>query len=213
MKTKILILALVIGLCISTFPVLAEEVPPLPHAFYGTVEDKNGNNVPVGAVIQAFVNDVECGSITVTEAGKYGSEDPGGPKLIVQNDIDERSEIIFKIKGVLAKETATFESGEVTQLNLTASEAFPTETATKKKGGGGGGYRPTPTETETAEPGEEGIAEPGEEGIIPTPTATQTPTPTPKEKPGFLGFNLFTGLLVAIILAILFAVYYWQKNK
>ena len=212
MKTKILILALVIGLCISTFPVLAEEVPPLPHAFYGTVEDVNGNNVPVGAVIQAFVNGIERGSITVTEAGRYGSEDPGGSKLIVQNDIDEGSEIIFKIKGVLAKETATFESGDVTQLNLTASTAFPSGNGGVSSRGGGGGFAlPSPTETETAEPGEEGIAEPGEEGIIPTPTATQTPTP--KEKPGFLGFNLFTGLLVAIILAILFAVYYWQKNK
>lgn len=211
MKTKNLILALVIGLCISTFPVLAEEVPPLPHAFYGTVEDVYGNNVPVGAVIQAFVNGIERGSITVTEAGKYGSEEPGGQNLLVQNDIDEGSEITFYIKGVLAKETATFESGEVTQLNLTASEAFPTEAATKKSGGGGFTL-PTPTETETAEAGDEGIAEPDGEGIIPEPTATVEEAPS-EEKPGFLGFNLFTGLLVAIISAILFAVYYWQKNK
>jgi subtilisin family serine protease len=84
-------------------------------------------------------------------------------------------------------------------------------------GGGGRGYRPTPTETETAEDGEEGAeageegAEAGGEGIISTPTATQTTTP--EDKSGFLGFNLFTGLLVAIILAILIAVYSWQKNK
>ena len=214
MKTKILVLVLLLILCTSAYPVCAEEVPPLPHAFYGTVKDINGNGAPVGAVVQAFVGGIERGSITVTDAGKYGSENPGGAKLLVQGDIEDGSEITFYIKGVPAKETATFESGEVTLLDLTASAAFPSNGGGDNGGdddvgGGGGSSYIRPTENETAEAGGEGIkptpenetAEAGGEGIEPTPEK-ETPEadgegidePIPEKKSRLPGFGIFTGL-------------------
>jgi hypothetical protein len=104
------------------------KLPFEQHAFYGTVKDVNSINVPVGTVIMALVNDVERGRITVTDAGKYGSENACGPWLIVKGDnIEEGSKILFDINGVEADENASFMFGEVTQLNLTASAAFPSE--------------------------------------------------------------------------------------
>ncbi|MCH8346828.1 MAG: hypothetical protein IIC87_07890, partial [Chloroflexi bacterium] len=43
-----------------------------------------GSDAQVGTVITAKVGGVERGSITTTEAGKYGGPDAADPKLVVQ---------------------------------------------------------------------------------------------------------------------------------
>jgi hypothetical protein len=186
------------------------KLPFEQHAFYGTVKDVNSINVPVDTVVIAFINDVERGRITVTEAGKYGSENTCGPWLIVNgDDVEEDSKILFEIKGVEADENASFMYGEVTQLNLTASASFPSETNVVHHHGDGKEriiYQAETNET----------PEPGGEGIVPTPTASNPePTATVEEAP-IKGKSKFPWLwwLLLLLLAIGVITYYqWNKAE
>jgi len=118
----VLALAMLIG--IGATPALAQDVPPLPHAFYGDLSI-NGNPAPVGTQVEARGEGVRTGiegnPIVTTEPGKYGSPDPLGAKLVVQGDIAEGTIITFYVNGVAAEETAEWHSGEVTRLDLTVT--------------------------------------------------------------------------------------------
>jgi hypothetical protein len=130
------ILAVLAGSCLVGLfatPVLA-QVPPLPHAFYGTVKI-NDSPAPIGTEVEAEVEGVVTGvqgnPIVTTEAGKYGG--PGGldPKLVVQGDIEDGATITFYVNGVVADQTAEWHSGEVTKLDLTVIiTVVPPEVAT-----------------------------------------------------------------------------------
>jgi len=124
--TIFIVVALLLTLC--SVPVNAADMPPLPHAFYGTVEI-NGSAAPAGTTtVEAMGEGVETGTynpITTTEAGKYGSADPLGVKLIVQGDIEDGAIITFYVKGVSTGQTAEWHSGETTELPLSATIAAP----------------------------------------------------------------------------------------
>lgn len=102
--------------------------PPLPHAFYGTVQI-NGREAPIGTKVEATGEGVLTGiagnPIVTTKLGRYGSADPLGGKLVVQGNIVKGATITFYVNDVCAGQTATWHSGEVTQLNLTASIVGP----------------------------------------------------------------------------------------
>jgi hypothetical protein len=111
----------------------------LPHAFFGTIKI-NDSPAPVGTRVEARGEGVRTGiegnPIVTTAAGVYGSPDPMGPKLVVQGDILDGTTITFYVNGVQAGQTAEWHSGEVTELNLTATIPRP-------PGGGGGGVGDT----------------------------------------------------------------------
>jgi len=138
-----LITALLI--CLIAIPVLAIPVTPswaqpvLPHAFYGSVII-DGTAAPIRAVVEARGTGVSTGiegnPITVTETGKYGG--PGGfdPKLVVQGDITDGTNLTFYVNNVTAQcydvqaggewlDSYPFKSGDVTVLNLKVGEAPP----------------------------------------------------------------------------------------
>jgi len=138
-----LITALLI--CLIAIPVLAIPVTPswaqpvLPHAFYGSVTI-DGTAAPIRAVVEARGTGVSTGiegnPITVTETGKYGG--PGGfdPKLVVQGDITDGTNLTFYVNNVTAQcydvqaggewlDSYPFKSGDVTVLNLKVGEAPP----------------------------------------------------------------------------------------
>jgi len=138
-----LIIALLI--CLIAIPVLAIPVTPswaqpvLPHAFYGSVTI-DGTAAPIRAVVEARGTGVSTGiegnPITVTETGKYGG--PGGfdPKLVVQGDITDGTNLTFYVNNVTAQcydvqaggewlDSYPFKSGDVTVLNLKVGEAPP----------------------------------------------------------------------------------------
>jgi len=102
--------------------------PPLPHAFYGTVQI-NGREAPIGTKVEATGEGVLTGiagnPIVTTELGRYGSADPFGVKLLVQGNVVKGATITFYVNDVCAGQTATWHSDEVTQLNLTASIVGP----------------------------------------------------------------------------------------
>ena len=162
MKAKtIAFVLLAVLLTLVTTPVYAQGAPPLPHAFYGTVE-VNGSPAPAGTEVEVRGEgvqvDVGNNPIVTTAEGRYGSSGALEPKLIVQGDIVEGSSITFYVNGVSTGQTAEWHSGEVTELNLTATVEGPPPETTET---------PPPETTET-----------------PTPETTETPTPeTPSAPP------------------------------
>jgi len=137
--TFLIVLAVLLGLC--AVPVNAQDVPPLPHAFYGTVEI-NGNPAPARIKVEAIGEGVITGPgnpITTTVEGQYGSADPlETARLVVQGYILEGAIITFYVNDVSTGQTAKWHSGEVTDLDLSVTISAPS-------GGGGGGGWSAPT--------------------------------------------------------------------
>ena len=124
LKIRLLTIAVIV-VClgiVTASPVSATL--PIPHAFYDNIEI-NVEPAPVGTTVEARGEGVSVGlagnPIITSEAGKYGTEDYSGAKLIVQGDIDGNPVLSFYINGVLADQTFTWESGEITRLNLTVT--------------------------------------------------------------------------------------------
>jgi len=148
------IITLLIAVSLLAVPALADDGDPstIPHFFYGQVHDADGKDAPAGSIIVASVTGNPAGTITVTTAGRYGTDYGDGDKLLVWTPtVQPGDTIVFHIDGVLAVESAVYESGGVTNLTLTASAPIPTPTPTPTGGGGGGGggSHPTPISTST----------------------------------------------------------------
>ncbi len=130
MKARVItFVTLVIMLMLWATPVYGQEVPPLPHAFYGNLTI-NDSPAPVGTQVEARGEGVSTGiegnPIVTTAAGSYGSPDPMGSKLIVQGDILDGATLTFYVNGVEAEGvTAEWHSGEVTELDLTVTIVIP----------------------------------------------------------------------------------------
>ena len=136
----------------------AEDTPPIfPHVFYGSVTIA-GSPAPVGTVITAKINDMGCGSVQTVDAGRYGDSDRNlmGRLAVMATSGQEGKTISFFVNGVAAQETATFTSGAVTALDLTAAagESIPT-TPTPSDGGGStpGGSSKSPGSDVKYDPG------------------------------------------------------------
>jgi len=111
-------LALLLALCLivsGVTPAYADEPPPMPHQFYGTVK-LDGSPVQQGTLVEAFVDDVKQAETTVDGQGRYGYN----PIFRVSGTAG--ATVTFHIGGVEADEDATWESGKVQQLNLTIHE-------------------------------------------------------------------------------------------
>jgi uncharacterized cupredoxin-like copper-binding protein len=127
-------------LAIPVTPSSAQDIPLLPHAFYGNVTI-NGTPAANDTVVEARGEGVSTGiqhnPITVTEAGKYGASGGLDPKLVVQGNITDGTNLTFYVNNVTAQcydvqaggqwlDSYPFKSGEVTVLNLrVAGEAPP----------------------------------------------------------------------------------------
>jgi hypothetical protein len=121
MRKATIFIAGVCLLLLCAVPAYGQEVPPLPHAFYGDVTI-NGNPAPVGTQVEARGEGVRTGipgnPIVTTEVGKYGSADPLGTKLVVQGNIADGATLTFYVNGVSTGQTATWHSGETSRKDL-----------------------------------------------------------------------------------------------
>jgi hypothetical protein len=104
-------LGLLLALCLvvgGVMPAYAQP-PQIPHGFHGTV---SVGDPPVlvaeGTAVEAYVNDVKKAETTVDDQGKYS--------LLVSGTAG--AEVTFRVGGVLANETAIWESGAVQELDL-----------------------------------------------------------------------------------------------
>ncbi len=124
-------IALVLLIALISGAVAAGGTPPaLPHQFFGDVTI-GGSPAPARTVITAMIGDTECGSILVTDAGRYGDPDWClGNRLLVTGTSEQSGETItFSAGGVAARETAVFIPGGVTHLDLSFEETVATPTA------------------------------------------------------------------------------------
>ena len=112
------------------------QSPSLPHQFFGVVNFTNGA-APNGLTVEAKINGVVVGD-SVTSSGNYGYN----PNLLFALDNNgERAgkTVEFYVNGIKTNETAVFENGKSTQLNLTVPESIPVSTTPSPATGGGGG--------------------------------------------------------------------------
>ena len=106
---------LVLALLLWAAPVLA--VPPIPHAFYGTVTI-NGTDAPIGTVVGAKINGEDAGSYTTTVVGQYGSLAERDYLAVGNANAKDGDTITFHVRGIIT-DTATFGvGGGPTEKNL-----------------------------------------------------------------------------------------------
>jgi len=133
MRKTAFLVALALLLVLWAVPVNADDIPALPHAFYGLVTI-NGGPAPAGTSVEArgtgVTTGIEDNPIITTEVGAYGSSDAFAHRLLVQGNIEDGATITFYVNGVSTGLTAAWHSGSVTQKNLNV---------TIQGGGGGGG--------------------------------------------------------------------------
>ena len=137
----LVVFSLFMGSCHAL--VHAQQLPTLPHAFYGTVEI-NGTPAPAGTKVEARGTGVLIGiggnPLVTTQVGRYGGAGGFDPKLVVQGSVKEGTVIEFYVNGVRAQcaepggqwlDGYPFKSGGITELNLRARPSvMPTDQAT-----------------------------------------------------------------------------------
>ena len=135
MKRKIRLVVcsfLVLALLLWATPALA--LPPLPHAFYGTVTI-NSNTAATGTVVSAKINGVDAGSYTTTVVGQYGSLAERDYLAVSRDGANDGDTINFYVNGYDTNQTATFNvGGGPTVVNLSLTIVF------------GGGGAPAPAQ-------------------------------------------------------------------
>ena len=110
-RTPSLMLIAVVALLVSLPAIVSAQVPP-PNRFFGSVTI-DGRPAPVGTTVVAWANGQQVGMVVTTTVGSY-------PTLEVSG-LSPNTPITFRVNGVEANETASWEQGTVTPLNLTAS--------------------------------------------------------------------------------------------
>ena len=102
--------ALLLVASLGLTPALAQP-PSLPHQFYGNVTI-NGAPAAQGTTVEAYVDGVLNNSTTVDSQGRYGYD----PVFTVTGS--DGDTVSFKVDGTDASQTATYQSGGFTRLDL-----------------------------------------------------------------------------------------------
>ena len=122
----VLVLGLLIGPVVPAVYAQHDDTPPmLPHGFAGAVRYTNQTGtVPEGTLVEAFLDGAKNAQAEVDSNGRY--------LIAVSGEAgDAGKPVTFKVGGVLANETATWQSGAVNlDFDLTV------------KGGGTGPFPP-----------------------------------------------------------------------
>jgi hypothetical protein len=170
---------------ILAFPKAVYAFPPLPASFYGVVT-KNGADLPEGVTIMAVINNkVYAGNTVKIYEGEsvYSLVVPGDdPTTDVIEGGVQGDKIYFNVDGILADQTATWQSGSSLELDLTVSSTVieptyvPTATATKKPTTAATRTdTPTPTRTQSSVAATQGpVAATATSALQLTTTSAQT---------------------------------------
>jgi len=188
MKVKMVaFMFLAMLLALAATPVYADIAPTLPHAFYGAVAI-NGSPAPVGTLVKVMGEGVQTGvgtnPIETTVAGEYGGgTDPMAPKLVVQGSVADGTTVTFYVNGFSTGQTATWHSGEVTEVDLAVTieeDAVPDEPDDSTPPDTGDS---TPPDTGDSTPPDTGDSTPPDTGDS-TPPDTGDSTPPGSSGPG-----------------------------
>lgn len=148
-----IVLVILVG---AVGPVAGAPTPP-PAAYYGSLT-VDGDPAPAGLTVTAEIDGEHRGSLTTSDAGRYGGSGAFDPKLTVDGtDDDEGATVRFFVEGRPAG-TATWQSGAVLEVALSATGvSVPTPGPGSGSGSGGtGGGTPTPPSTPVETPTESG---------------------------------------------------------
>jgi hypothetical protein len=233
MKIKMfafVLLAVMLAMAVS--PAYADVAPTLPHAFYGTVEI-NGSPAPVGTSVSARGDGVATGvdqnPLETTIEGEYGGgDDPMEPKLIVWGSIAEGATVTFYVNGFSTGQTAEWHSGEVTEVDLSATiedgavpeepdDSTPPDTGDSTPPNTGDSTPPdtgdsTPPDTGDSTPPDTGGSTPPDTGGSAPPDTGGSepllPPPAPSDGVGgvpvlwlIIGGVVLVGLIIAFVVA------------
>ena len=164
-------MGLLVLLCVAAEPAFA--VPPLPATFWGQVS-LDGEAVPDGTQVTAWAGAVQVAeTVTQSYAGHaywilhVASSDVWTPES--DPPLLDGQTVSFRVDGLIADQTALWQSGASTEIDLTANLPTATPTAT---GTATGTATHTPTATGTAT-----------NTVTHTPTATWTSTATASVTP------------------------------
>jgi hypothetical protein len=125
----------------------ASAMPPLPAEFYGTLTI-GGAPAPVGTIVTASINGVECGSLVTTIAGEYGGPGRYDRRLAVVPDESlliglTSPTVTFFVNNVEATPNALFVAGSSQEVDIAAPQSAGTVITTTPtspivyRGGGG----------------------------------------------------------------------------
>lgn len=117
-----LIISVVILATIPVGATAGAASPQPPESYYGSVSI-NGQPAPEGVEIVARIAGELRGNITVKEAGSYGGPGAFEEKLTVNGSDGE--EVRFYVAGLDTTTTDVLNPGDVTHLNLSASDEEP----------------------------------------------------------------------------------------
>jgi hypothetical protein len=113
MPKKRVLTLLAVMVFLFSLPAIAFAQATPPHIFIGRALDTSGGDSPVGTPVTAYIAGVAQGSTTVQAGGKY--------TLAVGQGAG--TDITFKIGSLDAAETANWQQGGATVLNLNAINA------------------------------------------------------------------------------------------
>jgi len=85
-------------------------MPPLPHAFSGTVTI-DGDDAVAGTVVSATINGEAAGSYTTTVVGQYGDVATRDYLAVSSANTNDGDTITFYVNGISTGQTDTFETG------------------------------------------------------------------------------------------------------
>ena len=122
--SRLLLLIAIVSLLVMSIPAIVsgQGIPPPPNRFYGEVTI-DGQPAPAGTKIEVFANDELNASYTVHTVGSYGLR-----PFFEVSQLVPGTQVIFRVNGNEADQTAQWAQGVTTRLNLTASSvAQPTE--------------------------------------------------------------------------------------
>ncbi len=183
--TKLLTGCLILTLFLIGTAAAADEIPPLPAQYHGTVIT-DGTPAPAGTVIIAKIGDTTIGTLILTEPGKLGGPGTFTEKLLAApaSSDAEGKEITFWINNIRADETTIFKAGAAAEITLTFS-GVPVPSVTS-----------TPAAIGTSDTGSSTELPSSTQGIV-TPTGqTQTPATeeiTDKQEPATTNPTVPTG--------------------
>ncbi len=139
MRSQAIVASVMMIILLLASAAVAEAAPPLPSCFRGTVKWSNGNNVPEGTTVSAWINGVKYVETQAQiDAGNsvYAIDVPGDDleTTEVEGGV-EGDTIVFKVGDSTANQTATWHTGTDVELNLTATPTTVTLSSFTAKSG------------------------------------------------------------------------------
>lgn len=124
MRIQAIAASVVMTILLLASATVVEAAPPLPSSFHGIVKWDNGNNVPEGTIVSAWINGVkyaETESQMDSGDSVYAIDVPGDDLETpgVEGGVEGDS-IVFKVGDSTASQTGTWHTGTDVELNLTA---------------------------------------------------------------------------------------------